>query len=132
MNTFWYCLKQGIVNICRNILFSLASIATISACIFLFCLFFALAANVAHGAKIAQETVGISVFFNDGMSEEEILAAGEEIKSWSEVREADYTSAQEAWDTFKSQYFEGSEELAEGFENDNPLADSASFEVFLK
>ena len=70
---------------------------------------------MAHGAKIAQETVGISVFFNDGMSEEEILAAGEEIKSWSEVREADYTSAQEAWDTFKSQYFEGSEELAEGF-----------------
>lgn len=131
MSTFWYCLKQGIANICRNILFSLASIATISACIFLFCLFFSLAANVIHGARTAQETVGISVFFDEGMTEDEILAVGEEIKGWKEVRQAEYTSAEEAWDTFKSQYFEGAEDLAEGFENDNPLANSASFEIFL-
>ena len=131
MSTFWYCLKQGIANICRNILFSLASIATISACIFLFCLFFSLAANVIHGARTAQETVGISVFFDEGMTEDEILAAGEEIKVWKEVRQAEYTSAEEAWDTFKAQYFEGAEDLAEGFENDNPLANSASFEIFL-
>lgn len=132
MSTFWYCLKQGIANICRNILFSLASIATISACIFLFCLFFSLAANVIHGARTAQETVGISVFFNEGMTEEEILAVGEEIKGWEEVRQAEYISAEEAWNTFKAQYFEGAEDLAEGFENDNPLAHSASFEIFLK
>ena len=131
MSTFWYCLKQGIANICRNILFSLASIATISACIFLFCLFFSLAANVIHGARTAQETVGISVFFDEGMTEDEILAVGEEIKGWEEVRQAEYTSAEEAWDTFKAQYFEGAEDLAEGFENDNPLANSASFEIFL-
>ena len=131
ISTFWYCLKQGIINICRNILFSLASIATISACIFLFCLFFSLAANVIHGARTAQETVGISVFFDEGMTEDEILAAGEEIKGWKEVRQAEYTSAEEAWDTFKAQYFEGAEDLAEGFENDNPLANSASFEIFL-
>ena len=93
ISTFWYCLKQGIINICRNILFSLASIATISACIFLFCLFFSLAANVIHGARTAQETVGISVFFDEGMTEDEILAAGEEIKGWKEVRQAEYTSA---------------------------------------
>ena len=131
MSTFWYCLKQGIANICRNILFSLASIATISACIFLFCLFFSLAANVIHGARTAQETVGISVFFDEGMTEDEILAVGEEIKGWKEVRQAEYSSAEEAWDTFKAQYFEGAEDLAEGFENDNPLANSASFEIFL-
>lgn len=131
MSTFWYCLKQGIANICRNILFSLASIATISACIFLFCLFFSLAANVIHGARAAQETVGISVFFDEGMTEEKILAAGEEIKSWEEVRQAEYTSAEEAWNNFKAQYFEGAEELAQGFESDNPLADSASLEIFL-
>ena len=131
ISTFWYCLKQGVNNICRNILFSLASIATISACIFLFCLFFSLAANVIHGARTAQETVGISVFFDEGMTEDEILAAGEEIKGWKEVRQAEYTSAEEAWDTFKAQYFEGAEDLAEGFENDNPLANSASFEIFL-
>lgn len=75
--------------------------------------------------------MGISVFFDEGMTEDEILAAGEEIKGWKEVRQAEYTSAEEAWDTFKAQYFEGAEDLAEGFENDNPLANSASFEIFL-
>ena len=113
-------------------MFSLASIATISACIFLFCLFFALTANVRHGAKEAQETVGITVFFDPSLSEEEIIGLGEEIGTWPQVREIRYTSAQEAWDTFKSVYFEGMEELAEGFANDNPLADSSSYEIFLK
>ena len=63
ISTFWYRLKQGIINICRNILFSLASMATISACIFLFCLFFAIVANVQNVTQVAQSTVGITVFF---------------------------------------------------------------------
>ena len=40
MSTFLYCLKQGVINICRNIWSSLASVATISACIFFFLVFF--------------------------------------------------------------------------------------------
>ena len=122
MSTFLYCLKQGVINICRNIWFSLASVATISACIFLFCLFFAMVANVQHGARAAEETVGISVFFDEGMDEEQIRSIGSQIQSWSEVREARYISAEEAWESFKSEYFEGMEELAEGFEADNPLS----------
>ncbi len=39
ISTFFYTLKQGVINIFRNKLFSLASIATISACLFLFGLF---------------------------------------------------------------------------------------------
>ncbi len=132
ISTFWYCLKQGVINICRNILFSLASIATISACIFLFCLFFALMANVEHGAQMAENTVGITVFFDEGMSEEDIGAVGSEIGGWGEVREMRYISADQAWESFKAQYFEGMEELAEGFADDNPLAGSASYEIFLR
>lgn len=112
--------------------FVFAGIHSDDFCMYFFILlFFSLAANVIHGARTAQETVGISVFFDEGMTEDEILAAGEEIKGWKEVRQAEYTSAEEAWDTFKAQYFEGAEDLAEGFENDNPLANSASFEIFL-
>ena len=131
ISTFWYCLKQGIINICRNILFSLASIATISACIFLFCLFFALIANVQNVAKTAETTVGITVFFDEDMPEDQILAAGDVIRGWEEVREAQYISAAQAWENFKTDYFEGMEELAEGFADDNPLSGSASYEIFL-
>ena len=88
-------------------MFSLASIATIAACIFLFCLFYAIVGNVRHSAQMAETTVGITVFFDDGLSEDQIQAIGQEIES----RE---------------------EELAEGFADDNPLADSASYVIFLK
>ena len=40
ISTFFYTIKQGIVNIWKNKLFSLVSIATMTACIFLFGLFY--------------------------------------------------------------------------------------------
>ena len=45
-----------------------------------------------------------------------------------------YISAEEAWDDFKTQYFGNTEEAdkwAEGFENDNPLANSSSYSVYI-
>lgn len=131
ISTFWYCLKQGVVNICRNILFSLASMATISACIFLFCLFFSLVANVQSVARAAESTVGITVFFDEALPEEQILLAGEIINGWDEIKNAEYVSADQAWDNFQTTYFEGMEELAQGFAEDNPLAGSASYNIFL-
>ncbi len=132
ISTFIYCLKQGLINIRRNLLHSLASTATISACIFLFCLFFAIIGNVRHFAMEAETTVGITVFFDESLSEDEILAIGDQIQARSEVAEMNYISAQEAWESFKTEYFGDMEELAEGFAEDNPLAGSASFEIFLK
>ena len=132
ISTFIYCLKQGLINIRRNLLHSLASTATISACIFLFCLFFAIIGNVRHFAMEAETTVGITVFFDESLSEDEILVIGDQIQARSEVAKMNYISAQEAWESFKTEYFGDMEELAEGFAEDNPLAGSASFEIFLK
>ena len=71
-------------NIGRNIWFSLASTAIISACIFLFCMFFALVANVQYMVKNAETTVGITVFFDENMAEADILAIGKEIAARKE------------------------------------------------
>ena len=68
--------------------------ATISACIFLFCLFFAIVANVQNITQVAQSTIGISVFFDDGLPVEQITAIGDQIRSWGEVREVEYISAE--------------------------------------
>lgn len=45
VSTMTYILKQGFKNIWRNIRFSLASIATMAACIFLFGIFLSLVMN---------------------------------------------------------------------------------------
>lgn len=132
ISTFFYCLKQGFKNICRNIWFSLASIATISACIFLFCLFFSIIANVRHMVKNMESTVGVTVLFDESLSEPEILVLGDEIGRRDEIKEMKYISAEEAWNSFKQEYFAGHEELAEGFAEDNPLAGSATYEIYLK
>ena len=66
------------------------------------------------------------------MTEDEILAVGEEIAGLGDViKEMRYISAEEAWESFKTDYFGEDSELAEGFADDNPLAGSASYEIFL-
>ena len=87
ISTFWYCLKQGIINICRNIWFSLASVATISACIFLFCMFFGIMTNVQHVVKNVESTVGVTIFFDEGMSEDEMKAIGKKIRGTARGRQ---------------------------------------------
>ena len=124
-------MKEGMKNICRNIWFSLASVATISACIFLFCLFFSIIANIQYMVKNVENTLGITVLFNEDLSEEEIQGMGEMIHQRPEIREMYYISAEDAWNSFKEEYFAGHEELADGFAEDNPLAGSASYEIYL-
>lgn len=131
ISTFWYCLKQGVVNICRNIWFSLASVATISACIFLFCLFYAVIVNVQSMVHNAETTVGITVFFDEDLNEAQIEQIGSQIREREEIKSMEFTSGQAAWDTFKKEYFTGMEELADGFADDNPLAGSSSYKIFL-
>ena len=63
-STLGYSIKQGVKNIWRNKMFSLASIATMSACIFLFGLFFSILVNFQYIIKSAEEGVAITVLFN--------------------------------------------------------------------
>ncbi len=131
ISTFFYCMGQGLKNIVRNIWYSLASIGTMAACVFLFCLLYSVAANVSYMTYRMETMVGITVFFDEGMKEEEILALGEMIGERSEVSSMTYISAEEAWEKFKDEYFADNPGLAEGFAGDNPLADSASYEIYL-
>ncbi|MCI8511658.1 MAG: ABC transporter permease [Lachnospiraceae bacterium] len=134
IGTFMYCLKQGIVNICRNIWFSLASTAIISACIFLLCMFYSIIRNIQYMVFTAETTMGITIFFDEALAETEILEIGETIKAEraGQIKEMLYVSAEEAWETFQTDYFGENMALAAGFSDDNPLAGSASYEIFLK
>ena len=127
ISTFFYTIKQGIINIFRNKWFSLASIATISACLFLFGLFFAILTNVENIVKTTQEGVSVTVFFDEGISEERIVEIGEMIDKRPEVSKKRFISAEEAWETFKVEYLG---EYSDGF-TENPLADSASYEIYM-
>ncbi len=127
ISTFFYTLKQGIRNIFRNGWYSLASVATISACLLLFGTFFSIVANVVHVVKTAEEGVAVTVFFDEGLSDDQIARIGEEISKREEVREINFVSADEAWESFKADLGEYAEGITE-----NPLADSANYEIYLR
>lgn len=140
ISTLLYTIKQGFVNIFRNKWYSLASIATISACLFLFGLFYSILANFQNILKTAEEGVSVTVFFHsewDGCeshiegqipSEQQIEEIGQEIAKRAEVSDVQFKSADEAWATFGPDYF--GEDYAEGFP-ENPLAGEDSYEIFL-
>ena len=132
ISTFGYVGKQGVKNIWRNTMFSLASIATMSACIFLFGLFFSILVNFQYIIKSAEEGVAITVFFNDDATEEQKKEIGEQLESRDDVSEVKYVSSDDAWAEFQKEYFGDNPELAEGFKDDNPLAGSDNYEVYMK
>ena len=112
-------------------MFSLASVATMAACIFLFGIFYSIGVNFEDMVKEAEEGVAVTVFFNSDATDEQIAAVGEQIKSRSEVAKYNFVSSEEAWDQYKDIYFQGNEEAAASFEGDNPLAGHENYEIYL-
>lgn len=125
-------MKQGVKNIARNRMFSIASIATMAACIFLFGIFYSIITNFNYIVEKAEEGVAIVVFFDEEATDERVSAIGDELRNHEGVLEVKYVSGEEALSEFLDVYLEGNEELAEGFIEDNPLANSDNYEVYLK
>ena len=131
-NTIGYCFKQGFKNIWRNKLFSLASMATMAACIFMFGIFFCMVQNFQHFVREAEEGVAVTVLFDEGTTEDEILEIGQGLTKRDGVSEVVYVTAAEAWKTYQEKYIEGNPEVAEAFVDDNPLANSSNLEIYMK
>lgn len=132
MSSFFYGIKQGIKNIFRNRLFSLASIGTITACLFIFGVFYCMVVNFQYIFKEVETTVGVTVFFEQGVTEEQILDIKAQLETREDVNEVTYTSPEEAWEYYKDKAFpDGDQEILTNLDEDNPLTDSASLEVYL-
>ena len=131
-STIWYTLKQGIKNIKRNWMFSIASILTMAACIFLVGVFYSLVTNVDNIAQKVEQEVPVTVFFDEGTTEEQMQEVGNLIQARPEVERVEFESAEQAWEDFQKDYFGDNPELAEGFKDDNPLANSDNYEVYMK
>jgi len=136
INTLLYTLRQGFKSLFRNKWYTLASIATISACLFLFGLFYAVLTNFQHIVKNAEEVVCVTVFFESELNGEQVTDAriaqiGDLINARNEVdaTRTVFTTADEAWEEFKedAQLGEAADLMV-----DNPLENCANYKVYLK
>ncbi len=132
MRNIPYLIRQGFRGVFRHIGSSLFSLSIMVFTIFLFCGAAAIMMNINHFVQEAEENVGVTVFFNEGLSEAHIRQIGEKLSAHEDVKRVKFTSAEEAWENYKKIYFAGNEYLADGYSEDNPLANSASYEIFLK
>lgn len=132
ISSVFYSIKQGLKNIKRNLLFSLASVGTIVSCLFLFGIFYCIIVNFRAAMSDIENTVTISVFFDKGISEDNISLIGEQIRLRPEVNTMDFISADEAWEQYAKENYDDYEAAMAAFAGDNPLKDSASYKISLK
>lgn len=131
ISTLRYTIKQGLKNIVHNKMFSFASIATMAACIFLFGVFYSLMTNFTYIVEKAEEGVAVVIFFDEDATDTQIRNIKTQLESRNDVLEVKYVDAEMAWEEFSKDYFGENADAAAGFE-DNPLANSDNYEVYMK
>lgn len=127
ISNIFYAIGQSFRNMGKNKGYTCASIATISACLFMFGLFFSVLFNIRSIMNTAEQGVSVTVFFQEGTTEDEILQLKVAVEERPEVSRVEYISADQAWESFSQDYLEG---YADGF-TENPLANSANLEIYL-
>lgn len=132
ISTLGYSIVQGLKNIKRNKMFSLTSVCTITACLFLFGIFFFLVSNVQYMVKHMENSVAVTAFLDEKITDSQIAQIGIDLKKRQDVEKVAYISPEQAWENFKAENFENQKELVDTFVDDNPLADSASYEIYVK
>lgn len=86
-----------------------------------------LSSTTAYAAYQVRQHKTLRVFFDTTVTQAQIDAIGSQIDQMEGVSVCRYVTADMAWDEFLDAYFPG-EGLEESFD-DNPLADSANYEV---
>jgi cell division transport system permease protein len=127
ISTLFYCIKQGIKNIFKNKWFTLASVATISACLFLFGLFYAILTNFENMVKTAEEGVSVTALLEEDISDARVQEIANLINLRTEVKESVYVSAEDTWIQFAEENNFGDISIF----TENPLADCAHFEIYM-
>lgn len=126
--SFGYLLKQGLHNTWLNRVMSLASVGILTACLIILGGVGLLSVNVRDIFKAVESQSEVVVFIEDDATADQIAELGKEIRAMEEVKEANFTSKDQALaDQKESMGSKGY--LLNGLEDDNPLP--ASYSIVL-
>lgn len=116
----------------RNKMFSIASIATMAACIFMFGIFYSVVINFQNVVQNVESGVAVTAFIDGDLTDEQIDQLQQEIENnpVAKISKCDFVTAEEAWQDVVDNYFDGDEEMAQGFEE--ALAESEHFDIYME
>lgn len=121
-----YHLEQGAKSITKNRLMSFASIICVSVCSFLLIVSLCIAINLDSALEKIEESIGISIYLGEQISDEEVKELFTEIEKVDYVSNIFYMSKDDALTWAKEEWGDENDILA-GLEGDNPFP--RSFEV---
>lgn len=89
--------------------------------------------TTCYAAYQIYQTKHLTVFFKEGITQSEIDEIGKELNRLDDCAEIElqmeYVNAEQAWETFCNEYFD--DNIKDKFD-DNPLKDSANYQVTIK
>ncbi len=124
-----YYFREAFSGLVKNRLMTIASIATVAACVFIMACSFCMVDNLRYVLHQMEDSIGIAVFLKGDMTGQEVEKLKDTISAIDHVREVKYVSPDDALDELKKEW--GAEEgVLDGFDGENnPL--SNSFEISL-
>lgn len=115
-----YYISEAFRSLIRNSLMSLSSIATVASCIFIVVFSFCIASNIDFILEQVEETVGLSVFLDNSLSEEQVKDLRNTISEIEHIARVEYVSSEDALSSF-ADWLGDSKDIVKDLENDNPL-----------
>lgn len=102
--SFLWIIKTGFVNYWRNLLLSAAATMVMTITLVIFSVLVLLFGLTNYSISTIKNTVDVSVYFKNGLAEDQILNIEKDLKADSRIKEVIYTSAQQALVEFKDKH----------------------------
>lgn len=127
LNNFIYSIKEGLKGLARNRSMAIASVASVSASLFVLGIMLCIVLNINFISEQTKEQFNsVQVFLEDNMSNEQIGSFKTELEKIDNVKAINYESKEEALKNLKIRWGEKAY-LLEGI--DNPLQNSYLVEI---
>jgi len=123
LRTIRYYIKQGIINMKRNVSLSCASVVSIASALFVLGVILAIMFNLNHIVRGIESRMEVTLFLESGTAYEKVRSMEETINNWHGVTKVNFISRHDALAEWKKELGDQGR-LLEGYTRENnPLPD---------
>lgn len=121
--TIKYYFKEALKSMKRNGLMTLASISTVALSLFMLGVFLCGVINLNNMASSLENQVQLSIYLKDGLTTDQIMAVGKQIKAIPNLKHLEFVNKEQAMKEFKERLGD-QQQLVNALGDVNPLPNS--------
>ena len=128
LNNLLYLIRQGLINLKRNLMMTFACICVITISLLLVGFTFLFFDNVNRLIGGIEDTNEVAVFLNDDLTQANIEELGQKLSSMDNIEDVTFYSKEEALQSYE-ETMTGFEDIFASLEDDNPLPNTYRIKV---